>query len=84
LQQELSVEEGIRVDQFDITDQEQQLPEILREWDTVPGDHQVVIEHIQGVWDTTMKELGTKRVARGTGATFDEAWYNMEPTQFEP
>jgi hypothetical protein len=84
LQKELSVEEAIRDDQLDITAQEQQFLEFLREWDTMPEDYQVVIEHVQGVWDATTKELGTKRVARGTGASFDEAWNNMEPTQFEP
>ena len=44
----------------------------------------MVIEHIQGAWDVTIEEPGTKRIARGTGATFDEAWDNMIPTQFEP
>jgi hypothetical protein len=74
-----------RINRFkDITDQERQFLEILREWDRLAGDYQVVIERRQGAWDATMTELGTQRVARGTGATFDEAWYNMTPTQFEP
>jgi hypothetical protein len=71
-------------DQFDITVQEQQFLRILREWNTVSQDFQVMIEHVHGAWDVTMKEIGAPRLARGTGATFDEAWDNMQPTQFEP
>jgi hypothetical protein len=71
-------------DQFDVTDQEQQFLEIMRDMNKRLQDVQVVINRIQGVWDVTMKELGTERIARGTGATFDEAWNNVTPIQFEP
>jgi hypothetical protein len=71
-------------DQFEITEQEQQFLEGLRDKSKRSYDVRVVIEHIQGAWDVTIEEPGTKRIARGTGATFDEAWDNMIPTQFEP
>jgi len=41
--------------------------------------YQVIIERRDGAWDISMKELGTTRGARGTGATFDAAWDNMDP-----
>ena len=71
-------------DQFEITEQEQQFLEGLRDKSKRSYDVRIVIEHMQGAWDITMMEPGTKRAARGTGATFDEAWDNMLPTQFEP
>jgi hypothetical protein len=66
----------------DITDQERQFLESLRQKRS--HDLRVTIEYMQGAWDVTMTEPGTKRLARGTGATFGEAWDNMQPTQFEP
>jgi len=59
-----------------LSEEETQLIEILREWD---GDdaYQLIIERRDGAWDLSMKELG--RGARGTGATFDAAWDNMDP-----
>ena len=61
---------------LELSEEETQLIEILREWD---GDdaYQLIIE--DGAWDLSMKELGTSRGARGTGATFDAAWDNMDP-----
>src|SRR6516165_6925167 len=63
---------------LELSEEETQLIEILREWD---GDdaYQLIIERRDGAWDLSMKELGTSRGARGTGATFDAAWDNMDP-----
>jgi hypothetical protein len=63
---------------MNLTDEERQLIEILRR-DFAKRGNQLVIEWREGAWDITLKELGTKRGARGTGATFEAAWRNMEP-----
>jgi len=63
---------------LELSEEETQLIEILRQWD---GDdaYQLKIERRDSAWDIGMRELGTNRGARGTGATFDAAWDNMDP-----
>jgi hypothetical protein len=53
---------------------------ILREWN---GDDafEIGIERNHGAWETSLKQFGTKRGARGVGATFDIAWDNMGPLE---
>jgi len=62
---------------MDVTVQERQLIEDLRQWGKV--NYRLQIEIVDGVWDVAVRELGTKRAARGTGATFDDAWDGMAP-----
>jgi hypothetical protein len=64
---------------MDITQQEQQMLELLREW--AGGDqYRLLIERQDGAWDITLSEVGKPHTARGTGATFGEAWDDMAPT----
>lgn len=66
---------------MDITEQEQQMLELLREWNK-SKNYQLQIEIVDGVWDIAMKELGTQSAARGTGESFKAAWDNMTPLRF--
>jgi len=66
---------------LDLSEQETQLIEILREWGGVVKDpYEMRIEQRDGAWEISLQELGTSRVARGVGATFDAAWDNMDPS----
>ena len=51
---------------LELSEEETQLIEILREWD---GDdaYQLIIERRDGAWDLSMKELGTSRGATRYG-----------------
>jgi hypothetical protein len=63
----------------DLSKQEQQMIEIIRKW--TGKNRQLKIEIVDGAWDITLKEIGTKSwAARGTGATFDAAWDNINST----
>ena len=66
---------------IDVTNAEWQLIESLREWDQLPEGYQISIERVAGAWSTALREVGvgTGKTARGTGASFDEAWHNLEP-----
>lgn len=64
---------------IELTDQERQMIEILREWDVSSGNFTLSIERHDGVWDVALNELGTKKGARGAGENFDIAWDNMNP-----
>ena len=68
---------------MELTAQERQLVEILREWDHL-GVYRLTIER-HGQWDVALKQQGTKRVVRGTGTTFAEAWDEMDlaPTDIQ-
>jgi hypothetical protein len=61
---------------MDVTEQERQLIEIIREWDK-KANCELQIETVDGIWDIALKELGKDRGARGTGASFNTAWDNM-------
>ena len=64
----------------DLSEQEQQMIEIIRQWKT-GKNRQLKIEIVDGAWGIILKEIGTKSwAARGTGATFDAAWDNINPT----
>jgi len=66
---------------IDLSEQESQLIEILREWSG--GDahtHRLTIERRDGAWDITLEQLSAPPgAARGTGATFDTAWDSLDP-----
>ena len=66
---------------MDITEQEQQMLELLREWNKSRNYH-LQIEIVDGVWDIAMKELGTQSASRGMGESFNAAWDNMTPLHF--
>ena len=54
----------------------------IREWGG-NDDYQLLIEHRDAAWDIALsmssQEFRATRRA-GTGATFDQAWNNMDPT----
>ena len=62
----------------DLSEQEAQLIEILREWNGEDA-YEMRIAQQDGAWEISLKKLGTAHGARGTGATFDAAWDNMDP-----
>jgi len=62
---------------MELSEQEQQLVEVLREWDHV-GEYRLTIE-LHGVWDVALQRQDTGvRAVRGTGPTFAEAWDAMD------
>ena len=62
---------------MELTEQERQLVEILREWDQL-GENRLTIER-HGVWGLVLERQGTgEKVVRGTGPTFAEAWDEMD------
>jgi hypothetical protein len=66
---------------MDVTEQERQMIEILREW-AGEDEYRLSIERQGGAWDITLSGTikGKRRGrARGTGATFDRAWDSMSP-----
>lgn len=66
---------------MDVTLQEQQMIQILREW-SGKDDYSLQIEYRDGAWDITLSSVLNKKnkTARGTGASFDVAWDQIEPT----
>lgn len=69
---------------MELTEQERQLVEILREWDHL-GDHRLTIER-HGAWDVALQQQDDPgRVIRGIGPTFAEAWDTMDlvPTEIQ-
>jgi hypothetical protein len=68
---------------MELKEQERQLIDMLREWDQL-GDYRLTIEQ-HGEWDVALQQQGTKRMVRGTGPTFAEAWDRMDlaPTDLQ-
>ena len=64
---------------MELSEQEQQLIEILREW-TGDDEYRLEIEHSLGAWEIKLSTPQKKKWARGTGSTFDEAWDCMDPS----
>ena len=64
-----------------LTEQERLMLEMLREW-SGKDDCCMLIEHRDGAWDITssIAPHDVNHTARGTGASFVEAWNNMNPT----
>ena len=70
---------------MEITTQEQQLIEIIRE--QRGGEFSLLIERRGGAWDITLSSSMRDRKGRvkvgkaiGTGSSFDKAWDNMDPS----
>jgi hypothetical protein len=65
---------------MELTVQERQMIEVLREW-TGASEYGLHIERQDGAWNITLTEFtdDKKMGARGSGATFDEAWDRMDP-----
>ena len=61
-----------------LSQQEEQLVEVLREQEGCQEDFSILIEHSSGAWDITTGR--GKHQTRGTGATFAQAWGNDQPT----
>jgi hypothetical protein len=62
---------------FQVTEAERQMIEILREWQN-GSNYRLVIE-FGGGWEIDLSEPGTNRAARGVGETFNQAWERMNP-----
>jgi hypothetical protein len=62
------------------TEQERQLIEILREWSD-SDDVRLELEYKDGVWEIILSRAphDSGHTARGTGATFAQAWDNVNP-----
>jgi hypothetical protein len=62
----------------EMTEQEEQMLEILREQQTSSEEFSLLIEHRDGAWDITLSvTLSPGKPptrTRGTGASFDAAW----------
>jgi hypothetical protein len=65
----------------DLSLQESLLLGMMRDW-SGKDDCRMTIEHRDGAWEITMSTAphGKDHAARGVGATFDQAWDNMNPT----
>ena len=67
------------------TEQERQMVEVVRDHRVdASSDFRLLVQRQDGAWDVTLSiaphdELNT---SRGTGATFNDAWDNMEPSEF--
>jgi hypothetical protein len=66
---------------IELSKQEQQLVEILREW-TGNDEYRLDIERTGGAWEIKLSMLYKKKKkwARGVGTTFNEAWDSMVPS----
>jgi hypothetical protein len=66
---------------IELSKQEQQLVEILREW-TGNDEYRLDIERTGGAWEIKLSMLYKKKKkwARGVGTTFNEAWDSMAPS----
>lgn len=65
---------------MDISEQERQMVEILREWGQ-RDDCRLLIELQDGAWNITLstEPHDERHKARGTGASFNAAWDNVDP-----
>jgi hypothetical protein len=64
---------------MDISEQEQQLLEIIREW-SGSNDYRLLIEYRNGTfWVTLSQSPPSERVATGCGADFNAAWDKITP-----
>jgi hypothetical protein len=67
---------------IDMTDQERQMLEMLREWNDLGENHRLVIERRDGAWELELTGPHPKRdtaKARGVGRTLSQAWDEMAP-----
>jgi hypothetical protein len=67
---------------FEVTDAERQLIEAIRTR-RADAHFRLVIESVSGAWEIEMSEesaaLGKQIAGRGMGASFDQAWYGINP-----
>ena len=65
---------------MELSEEETQMIETIREWSGA-DEFRLRIERQDGAWEITLSEAphDGRRAARGTGATFKEAWDNMAP-----
>jgi hypothetical protein len=65
----------------DLSLQESLLLEMMREW-SGKDNCRMKIEYRDGAWEITMSIslYGNDHTARGVGASFAQAWDNMNPT----
>ena len=65
----------------ELTEEELQMIEIIREW-TGAAEYRLLIEREDGAWNITLSEAPHDQghTARGTGASFNDAWNDMAPS----
>jgi hypothetical protein len=65
---------------IELSKQEEQMIESLREWQDSSEEFSLLIEYRDGAWDITLSMTRTPgeppKTTRGTGATFAAAWDN--------
>jgi Arm DNA-binding domain len=64
---------------LEVSEQERQLIEILRQW-AGDAEYQIEIKRENGVWELKLSEPRAGRWARGVGRTFAEAWDHIDPS----
>jgi hypothetical protein len=64
---------------FRVSEQEQQLLEILREW-SGDDDYRLEISRTLGAWEVKLSQPEKGKWAPGVGATLDDAWDNVGPS----
>jgi hypothetical protein len=71
-----------RMQQFEVSDQERQLIEILREWEGENDEYHLMIGRADGAWELKLATRckGRDDWARGVGKTFAKAWDGMDPS----
>jgi hypothetical protein len=63
-----------------ISSQEEQMCEMIRE-QSASDEFRLTVERRDGAWDITLSTAphDQRRMSRGTGTTFNDAWDNMAP-----
>jgi hypothetical protein len=67
------------MEQFEVSVQERQLIEILREW-ADGGDYRLEISYTLGAYEIKLSMPEKGKWARGVGPTLDQAWDNVAPS----
>ena len=63
----------------ELSGQELQMLQMIREW-SGKDYYRLVLERRDGAWEIELSIPLEKKIARGVGNTFDEAWDNTMPT----
>jgi hypothetical protein len=67
-------------DVFNVSEQERQLIEVLREWASGDGvAYRLEISHADGAYEIKLSMPEQGKWARGVGSTLDQAWDNVAP-----
>jgi hypothetical protein len=62
---------------FEVSEQERELIEILREWASSGDEYNLEVRHSLGAYEIKLSMVDQRKWARGVGSTFDSAWEAM-------